>query len=286
MKKLNGILCAAAAVLLMASCNPKTYKQINYIQDVERDTTMTMGVNQGIVIQPQDQLSIVVSSRTPELALQFNLPIASYQAGSEVVSSSGSTQRLMGYVVSNEGTINFPVLGTLQVAGKTRWQLQDMIREQIASGGYIKDPIVIVEFMNFKISVLGEVTAPGSYSITGDKITIFQALALARDLTIYGRRDMVEVVREQNGERKVYVLDLRDTDLFNSPAYYLQQNDVVYVVPNSVRAGQSTINENYFKSANFWMSLASVGVTISNLVITVITVRNSLGRNNSSSTEK
>ena len=272
MKKFIGIIPAAAVLLLVASCNPKTYKQINYIQDVQRDTSMTMRINQGIVIQPQDQLSIVVSSRTPELSLQFNLPIASYQAGSEVVSSGGANQRLMGYVVSNEGEIYFPVLGVIQAAGKTRWELQDLIREQIIAGGYIKDPIVTVEFMNFKISVLGEVTSPGTYGIAGDKITIFQALALARDLTIYGKRDAVEVIREQNGQRKIYVLDLRDTDIFQSPAYYLQQNDVVYVVPNSVRAGQSTINENYLKSASFWMSIASMGVTMASFAITIYNV--------------
>ena len=272
MKKIIGMICAAAALLLVASCNPQTYKQINYIQDVQKDTLMAMGINRGIVIQPQDQLSIVVSSRTPELAIQFNLPITSYQAGSEIVSSAGANQRLMGYVVSNEGEINFPVLGTILVAGKTRWELQNMIRDQIAAGGYIKDPIVTVEFMNFKISVLGEVTSPGTYSISGDKITIFQALALARDLTIYGKRDAVEVIREQNGQRKIYVLDLRDSDIFQSPGYYLQQNDVVYVVPNSVRAGQSTINENYLKSANFWMSLASIGVTMASFAITVYNV--------------
>ena len=270
MKKLIGMVSAAAVLLLAASCNPKTYKQINYIQDVQGDTLMAMGINKGIVIQPQDQLSIVVSSRTPELSLQFNLPIASYQAGSEVVSSSGANQRLMGYVVNNEGDINFPVLGTIHAAGKTRWELQDMIRDEIVAGGYIKDPLVTVEFMNFKISVLGEVTSPGTYGIAGDKITIFQALA--RDLTIYGKRDAVEVIREQNGQRKIYVLDLRDTDIFQSPAYYLQQNDVVYVVPNSVRAGQSTINENYLKSANFWMSIASMGVTMASFAITIYNV--------------
>ncbi len=272
MKQLLGMISATAALLLLASCNPKTYKQINYLQDIQKDTLMAMGINQGIVIQPQDQLSIVVSSRTPELALQFNLPITSYQAGSEIVSSGGANQRLMGYVVSNEGMINFPVLGTIQVAGKTRWELQNLIRDEIVAGGYIKDPIVTVEFMNFKISVLGEVTSPGTYGISGDKITIFQALALARDLTIYGRRDAVEVIREQNGQRKVYVMDLRDTDIFSSPGYYLQQNDVVYVVPNSVRAGQSTINENYLKSANFWMSIASMGVTMASFAITIYNV--------------
>ena len=272
MKRLFGMVSVAAALLLVAACNTKTYKEINYLQDIQNDTLMTMGINKGIVIQPQDQLSIVVSSRTPELAVQFNLPVVSYQAGSEVVSGAGANQRLLGYVVSNEGDINFPVLGTLHVAGLTRWDLQNLIRDQIVSGGLIKDPIVNVEFMNFKISVLGEVTSPGSYSIAGDKITIFQALAIARDLTIYGKRDAVEVIREQNGQRKVFVLDLRDSKIFDSPAYYLQQNDVVYVVPNSVRAGQSTINENYLKSANFWMSLSSMGITVASLALTIVNV--------------
>ena len=138
MKKYFGMISVAALVLLAAACNPKTYKQINYLQDIQNDTLMTMGINQGIVIQPQDQLSIVVSSRTPELALQFNLPVASYQAGSEVVSGGGMNQRLMGYVVSNTGELNFPVLGTIHVAGMTRWQLQDMTRLSPAATSRIR----------------------------------------------------------------------------------------------------------------------------------------------------
>jgi polysaccharide export outer membrane protein len=121
--------------------------------------------------------------------------------------------------------------------------------------------------MNFKISVLGEVSAPGTYSVTGDKITILQALALARDLTIYGQRENVQVIREQNGRRQIYQLDLTRSDIFSSPAYYLQQNDVVYVTPSKVRAGQGEINENYFRSGSFWISLASISMTTINFVI-------------------
>ena len=161
------------------------------------------------------------------------------------------------------------MLGTIHVAGLTRWELQDQIKEQIISEGILLDPIVTVEFMNFRISVMGEVTSPGTYSVTGDKITLLGALALAHDLTIFGRRDNVTVIREQNGVRSVYKVDLRKSSMFDSPAYYLQQNDVVYVYPNSVRAGQSTINENYFKSGSFWISLSSVAVTITNLILTL-----------------
>ena len=220
MKRYLFIAALAAAAMTLFSCKSSTYKQINYLQDISGDTTMTMNQTKGIVIQPKDMLSIVVSSRTPALAAEFNLPVASYQAGTELFTEGGYQQKLLGYVVDNEGKISFPVLGTIEAAGKTRWDLQNYIRDEIISGGYIKDPIVTVEFLNFKISVMGEVNSPGTFTIAGDKITIFGALALARDLTIYGRRDRIQVIRESGDHRKIFMLDLRDSDIFNSPAYY------------------------------------------------------------------
>ena len=268
MNKFFRICVFAALVASAASCN--TWKKINYLQDIEETTTMTMVDHQGIVIQPKDQISIIVSSRSPEVAAQFNLPIASYAAGSEIASmSGGASQRLSGYVVDNEGFINFPQIGRIEVAGLTRWELQDKIVEELTGRGFINDPVVTVEFMNFRISILGEVAHPGTYTITGDKVNLFQALSLAGDLTIYGERPTVKVTREKGGERTVYVLDLRNSEVFNSPAFYLQQNDVIYVVPNSVRAGQSTINENYFKSGSFWISLSSVSMTLVTLIVTL-----------------
>ncbi len=266
MKKTLLIAALAAAVMALVSCNPETYKKINYLQDVHRDTTMTMKVNKGVIIQPQDQLSIIVSSLDPKLSSQFNLSLSSYITGTEMSSSSG-THRITGYVVDNDGYINFPALGRIHAAGFNRWELQDRISEELEDKGLLKDAIVTVEFMNFKISVLGEVAAPGSYSVVGDKITIFQALAQARDLTIYGQRDNVQVIREQNGRRHIYTLDLTNSDIFKSEAYYLQQNDVVYVTPSKVRAGQGEINENYFKSGSFWISLASISMTTVNFII-------------------
>ncbi|MDT3365700.1 MAG: polysaccharide biosynthesis/export family protein [Bacteroidota bacterium] len=268
MKNYLRICVAALLVVSAASCN--TWKKINYLQDIEKTTTMNMVDHKGIVIQPKDQLSIIVSCRVPELAAQFNLPVATYAAGSEIASlSGGSAQRLSGYVVDNEGFINFPQVGRIEVAGLTRWELQDKIVEEITSRGFVNDPVVTVEFMNFRISILGEVARPGTYTITGDKVNLFQALSLAGDLTIYGERPTVKVTREHNGERTVYVLDLRNSEVFNSPAFYLQQNDIIYVVPNSVRAGQSTINENYFKSGAFWISLSSVSMTLVTLIVTL-----------------
>ena len=266
MKRILQSLTFLAVLCGLASCNPETYKKINYLQDVKQDTTLTMKVNKGIIIQPQDQLSIIVTSRDPRMATPFNLSVSSFYTGSEL-SATGASQRITGYVVSNEGDIDFPSLGELHVAGLNRWQLQELIKDRLADSGLLKDAIVTVEFLNFKISVLGEVTDPGTYSVTGDKITILQALALARDLTIFGQRENVQVIREQNGRRQIFKMDLTSSDIFTSEAYYLQQNDVVYVTPSKVRAGQGEINENYFKSGSFWISLASISMTTINFII-------------------
>lgn len=273
--KLYRILAAMAIGLMAAGCSTTTYQQINYLQDLDYEAQLNMRENKGIVIQPQDQLSIVVSSRNPELAASLNKPLSTYLVGSEITSNraSSGTSRLIGYVVDNNGDLEFPMLGTIHVAGLNRWELQDMLKQEIISRGILMDPIVTVEYMNFRISVLGEVKNPGMYSVTGDKITLLGAISLANDLTIYGRRDNVTVIREQNGKRNIYKVDLRSSDLFESPAYYLQQNDVIYVYPNAVRAGQSTINENYFRSGSFWISLASVAVTVTNFILTVTHIK-------------
>lgn len=263
------IVLLSGAVSIIASCSTKTYQKINYLQDIQNDTIMKMNSNEGILVQPQDMISIVVTSRTPELSAPFNLANVSYQAGSETGMAGAGSYRIMGYSVDSEGNIDFPILGKINVAGLNRWGVADKVKEKLQSSGQLKDPVVTVEFMNFKISVVGEVTSPGSYTVSGDKINILQALSLAGDLTIYGRRDNVRVVREQNGHRVIYVIDLRSSDLFNSPAYYLQQSDEVYVEPNRVRAGQSTINENSFRSVSFWTSISASLLTIANLIITL-----------------
>ncbi len=273
MKRFGLFVLAVAALVAAASCSSKTYKNINYLQDVTKDTVMVLSSSEGIVVQPKDMISIVVSSRSPELAAPFNLVNVSYQAGSEKATNAGY-QRLMGYSVATDGTIDFPVLGKVKVAGLNRWEVAEKIKTELFSSGLLQDPVVIVEFLNFKISVLGEVARPGTYNITGDKINILEALSLAGDLTIFGRRDCVRISREQNGLRKIFVVDLRDSDLLaNEEAYYLQQNDIIYVEPNKVRAGQSTVNENNFRSVSFWVSIGSVLVSTANLIATI--VRNS-----------
>ena len=159
-----------AVALLLTSC--ASTKDIAYFQNKMVNQPEMVDKHAGIVIQPKDMLSIVVSARNPELAAMFNLPVIGYQAGSEIASMSSYNQRLMGYVVDNEGYIDFPILGRLKVAGMTRWELAEMIKDKLVKEGYLTDAVVTVEFMNFKVSVMGEVTSPGTFIIEGDKVTV------------------------------------------------------------------------------------------------------------------
>lgn len=252
-----------AALLSLSACN--TSKKILYVQNMPFDSLVAVERAAEIKIQPQDQLSIVVTSRDPELSLPFNLPRANVQLGSALVSSS-SNGGVLGYTVDASGNIDFPILGELHVEGLTRKELSVLVKERLVSSGLLKDPVVTVEFMNLYISVLGEVANPGRVTIQKDRITLLEALSQAGDLTIYGKRDGVIVIREDGDDRISYKVDLRDVSLFTSPAYYLQQNDVVYVEPNAVRAGQSTINENNMKSVSMWISIASFLMTLAVLI--------------------
>lgn len=264
MNRLFLIICLIAC---LTAC--KTSEKINYIQDVEPGVTQPIESRQSIIIQPKDMLSIIVSTKDPELAAMFNMSVQANRAGVPVESYK-SNQYLSGYVVDNNGDIDFPVLGKIHAAGLSRWALQEKITRELTERDLLKDMVVTVEFMNFKVSVLGEVKNPGTYSIEGDKVTVLEAIAMAGDLTIYGLRDEVYVIREENGERQNFKLDLRSKDIFNSPAYYLRQNDIIYVQPNEVRAGQSTINQNSVRSISLWLSITSLLTSISILVVNLV----------------
>lgn len=256
-----------AIMVALTSCG--TVKDIAYFQNKVVNQPEAIDKHAGIVIQPKDMLSIVVSSRTPELVAMFNLPVISYQAGSEIVSGAGQ-QRLMGYVVDNDGYIDFPVLGPIKVAGLTRWELSELIKNKLIKDGLLTDAVVTVEFMNFKVSVIGEVNSPGTYTLTNDKVTILQAISLARDLTIFGQRENVCVIREREGERVIYEINLCDVSMFNSPAYYLQQNDVVYVQPSQVKARQSTTDDKALRMTSIFVSGGSLLVSVAALIVNLI----------------
>ena len=254
-----------AALVLLSSCGP--VKDIAYFQNRMVDHPEKIDKHAGIVIQPKDMLSIVVNSRNPELAAMFNLPIVSYIAGAEVKSLGGYSQRISGYVVDNDGMIDFPVLGQINVLGLTRWELSELIKKKLVDGELLTDAVVTVEFLNFKVSVLGEVASPGTFVIEGDKVTVLQALSLARDLTIYGQRENVAVIRERDGVRTIYQINLCDVDLFKSPAYYLQQNDIVYVEPNKFKERQSTVDDKGLRLTSIAVSSASVLLSLATLII-------------------
>ena len=271
--KSNSFIVLAVMTVILASCG--SVKDIAYFQNKVVDHPEQIDKHAGIVIQPKDMLSIVVSSRNPELVAMFNLPVISYQAGSEVVTSSYQ-QRLMGYVVDNEGMIDFPVLGPIKVSGLTRWELSELIKKKLVDGGLLTDAVVTVEFMNFKVSVIGEVNSPGTYTIQGDKVTILQAISLARDLTIFGLRENVSVIRERDGERVIYEVNLCDVSMFNSPAYYLQQNDVVYVQPSEIKARQSTTDDKSLRMTSIFVSGGSLLVSLASLIIGILSATGNL----------
>ncbi len=252
-------IVAMALCLCLVSC--KTSEKILYLQDINVNVPEAIQESSDIIVQPKDMISIVVSSKDPQLAALFNLPKVSYQVGNTTLNQN-SSNGVSGYTIDNEGNIDFPVLGTLHVAGLTKKEVARLVKEQLIKADQVKDPVVTVEFMNLHISILGEVKEPGKYLIDRDQINLLEAISMAGDLTIYGKRDGVFIIREENGERVTHWTDLRSKELFNSPIYYLKQNDIIYVQPNKVRAGQSTINENNVKSVSLWISIASFLTTL------------------------
>lgn len=259
------IILVAASVLVLDSCS--TPKQISYFQDLRPgESELTLTTPTEIKIQPKDKLSILINSQDLRLTNLFNLPIVSQQVGQEY--SQNTTRGLSGYTVDSKGNIDFPVLGALHVQGMTREEVAVYIKKELRSHDLIKDPVVTVEFMNLSIDVIGEVNNPGRYSIDKDHLTILDALSRAGDLTIYGKREKVLVLRNENGTQRVYGVNLCSADhLYSSPAYYLQQNDVVYVEPNDTKARQSTVNGNNVRSTSFWISLASLLTSIAVLIV-------------------
>lgn len=247
------ILLMAMLALALASCN--TSKKIVYFQDIQVNRPEAITEARDITVQPKDQISILVSSKDPQLAALFNLPRVQYRVGDNNMQNTNGD--VSGYTLDTKGYIDFPVLGRLYVAGMTKSEIASFIKKRLMDENLINDPVVTVEFMNLYYSILGEVNSPGKYMITKDQITLLEAISMAGDLTIYGKRDAVFVVREEDGQRVTHWVDLRTQDLFHSPVYYLKQNDVIYVQPNKVRAGQSTINENSVKSVSLWISIAS-----------------------------
>ena len=257
-------LMALGIMLLLGACNAQ--RNVLYLQDIESGTEITLPENYIIRLKPLDQITVVVNSRNPELAKPFNSS-TSFNAitGTNVTSVAGESS-LQVLTIDERGYVTMPILGEIECAGMTRQELAAEIESRVIEGGYLTDPQVNVRFAELTISILGEVNKPGRYDIKKDQISILEALALAGDMTIYGNRNDVAVVRERDGKSIVTKLDLRSSDIFASPCYYLEQNDLVIVSPNKYKAATSEINQN----RSFWISIASTTISLATLIITII----------------
>ena len=251
---------------LLTAC--QSYKKVPYFQNVEVVNEVEQQEKlYDAKIMPKDLLTIVVSCTSPELAIPFNLTVAS-NAGIAVSTSSYVTTQpvLQPYLVDNEGNINFPVLGELKLGGLTKREAEQLIIDKLKP--YMKEtPIVTVRMVNYKISVIGEVTRPGTFTISNEKVNLLEALAMAGDMTVYGLRDNVKLIREDaNGIQQIVTLDLNKAETILSPYYWLQQNDIVYVTPNKAKARNSDVGN----STSLWFSATSILVSIVSLLVNIL----------------
>ena len=251
---LSGVL--GIALLSATSCG--TPKNVAYFQDLNNnpDTVITLQ-NRVITVKPTDKIYIGVKSKDPQISQLFNL------TGGTSSGATNMSQDAYYYTVDSKGDIDFPVVGKIQVAGLTREEIAEKVKKSLVDASLVKDPTITVSLSNLHYSMMGEVAKPGQYAIDEEKVTILDAISKAGDLTIQGRRQDVMVLRQENGHQKIYKIDLcSGKDIFNSPAYYLQQNDVVYVTPNDTKKRSSTLNGNTVQSTGFWISIASLLVTV------------------------
>lgn len=263
-------------VMLFSSCNPQ--KNVTYIQDTENMMKLRASYEQNIVLKPEDQVFIIVSCRDPQISAMFNLPyytnriggVESFSSSNFTINSYSSANSVVGYTVDNEGTIDFPILGKIPVAGLRRQEVAELVKQKLIESNQIKDPVVTVEYMNLGVAVLGEVARPGRFRIDRDHFSIFDALSMAGDLNINGKRQNITVLRHTLDGDQVYKVDLTSgKEIYKSPAFYIQQGDVVYVAPTSKRARESSVNGNTIRSASFWVSIASLATSVTSVVVLV-----------------
>ena len=272
--KAQRLLFILATLWWFVSCT--TTNDVTYFQDAAVLNGMAVQDEQTIRLHPEDKINILVSRSNPLLEQQFTLVANTSKSvvGSETTmkntkgSGSGSGQQLLAYTIDEQGTINFPVLGKISVGGKTRRQVAEYIQDRLIARELVSDPIVTVEYVNMGVNVMGEVNKAGRIDIDKDHFTLLDALAKAGDLTITGQRKDVLVTRQVDGVNHVYHVDLTNMQtLLNSPAYYLQQNDLVYVSPNDKRKRESKAMGNTFNTPAVWISIASLLTTITALII-------------------
>jgi polysaccharide export outer membrane protein len=264
MKRFNRIVLPLIALMLLAACG--TQKDVPYFQNAESVDLSKSQYLFDAKIMPKDQLTITVSTTNDEAATPFNLTVPTpYTVNSR---STYSQAMLQTYLVDNEGNINFPIIGTIHVGGLTKSQAEKMIQDQIKPFmAEAENPIVTVRMPGYQISVIGEVARPGTFTVSREKISILEALAQAGDLTIYGQRKNVQLIREDStGQKSIHIFDLTDANIINSPYFYLQQNDVIYVTPNKVKAQNSSVGS----MTTLWFSATSILISLTSLLYNIL----------------
>jgi len=267
MKK-RSVLFLSSLVMLALITGCSSSKKIAYLQGSETLTTAEYAQTTPLYdarILPKDLLTIIVSTTDPEASRPFNLVTPTVNMGLTTTATTSQGQ-LQTYLVDNNGQINFPVVGMITVKGLTKMEAEDKVKGLLKT--YLKEePVVTVRFVNYKISVIGEVARPNTFTISNEKVNIFEALAMAGDMTIWGMRDNVKVLREDaDGNKRVIMMDLNDPYVIFHPDFYLQQNDVVYVEPNKVKAQNSEIGS----ATGLWLSGTSILISVATLLINIL----------------
>ena len=256
MKTIKTLLMLCIMALAIASCKAPT--DVVYLQDLEPNTSTAVQAITLVTVKPNDKLLINVNSRDEAIASLFNLKSLTQVSSGGGSGSSSNTMDLTSYTVNAKGDIDFPVVGTIHVAGLTRQQVADNVRDILIEQNLIKDPYVTCAFANFGFYAVGEVTKPGRVNILKDEINILEALASAGDLTIYGDRTNIQIYRQHNGRLYTYEVDLTmAASIINSPVYYIQPEDIVYVHPNKKKMFETTALGNTVRNPSFWISLVS-----------------------------
>lgn len=256
---INKLFLCFLVISVLASCgNPQ---KLTYFNGVNDKVTYGIEKTDEVKISPNDLLSITVSSLSEEGSAIFN---PTKDATTRFTTITGVNTERSGYLVGPDGTITLPVLGNIQVAGLTKEQLRNKITKLILDQKLLVEPLVEIKFLNYEVTVIGEVGHPTVITVQNEKISLLKALGVAGDLTIFGKRDNVLLIREQGGERMTTHLDLTSPDFLKSPYYYLQPNDIVYVQPNKARAAQSSM---WPQTVPIMMTALSVAIIILDRVL-------------------
>ncbi len=264
MKKILLPLVAILAVMFMDSCT--TSKQVPYMQNIDSISLAASQYLYDARIKPKDALNITVHTTDPAVAAPFNLTVSRNLGSDGSLSTGGGS--LQSYLVENDGTINFPVIGRISVVGLTKKECETLIEQKVAP--YLaktEKPVVTVRMASFRITLIGDFTAPKVVPVTTEKMSILEAMASGGDLTLYGKRQNVLLIREDaTGRKSIHRIDLTDANFINSPYYYVQQNDIIYVEPNATKAKNSALGQ----SVTIWFSFISIATSVASLLVNVL----------------